>query len=38
MMYTLRLKKGISQEDLCRGLCSVATLCRMEVGERRPDI
>lgn len=38
MIYTLRLRKGISQEELCQGLCSVVTLCRLETGERRPDI
>lgn len=38
MMYTLRTEKGITQEELCRGLCSVATLSRLEAGERRPDI
>lgn len=38
MIYTLRLQKGISQEDLCRGLCSAATLYRLEMGERRPNI
>lgn len=38
MIYTLRTEKEISQEDLCRGICSVATLCRLESGERRPDI
>lgn len=38
MIYTLRLKNGISQEELCQGLCSVAVLSRLELGERRPDI
>lgn len=38
MMYALRIEKELSQEELCRGICSVATLSRLEVGERRPDI
>ncbi|MCI8484469.1 MAG: helix-turn-helix transcriptional regulator [Lachnospiraceae bacterium] len=38
MVYSLRTEKYISQEDLCRGICSVATLYRLESGERRPDI
>ncbi len=38
MMYILRTEKKISQEELCRGVCSVATLSRLETGERRPDI
>ncbi|MCI9137001.1 MAG: helix-turn-helix transcriptional regulator [Lachnospiraceae bacterium] len=38
MIYSLRLEKNMSQEDLCRGICSVTTLYRLETGERRPDI
>ncbi len=38
MICKLRISKGISQEELCRGICSVATLSRLEAGERRPDI
>lgn len=38
MMYTLRTQKRISQEDLCRRLCSVTSLCRLEAGERRPEL
>lgn len=38
MIYSLRIKKNISLEDLCRGICSITTLHRLEVGERRPDI
>ncbi len=37
MMHTLRTGKEISQEELCRGICSVTTLSRLENGERRPD-
>ena len=38
LIYTLRIEKEISQEELCRGICSVATLSRLETGERRPNI
>ena len=38
MLYQLRTKRGISQEELCQGICSIATLSRFESGERRPDI
>lgn len=38
MLHTLRTQNGISQEELCQGICSVATLSRFEAGERRPDI
>ncbi len=38
MVQSLRLSKGISQDDLCRGICSVSTLSRLEAGERRPNI
>lgn len=38
MIYTLRTSKAILQEELCRGICSAATLSRLETGERRPDI
>ena len=38
MIYSLRMKKNISLEDLCCGICSVTTLHRLEAGERRPDI
>ncbi len=38
MLYQLRTKRGISQEELCQGICSIATLSRFEAGERRPDI
>lgn len=33
----LREEYKISQEKLCNGLCSVATLSRIELGEREPD-
>ena len=38
MLYMLRKEKAMSQEELCRGLCSVATLSRVEKGECRLDI
>ena len=38
MMVALRVEKQLSQEELCRGICSVTTLSRLETGERRPDI
>lgn len=38
MVSVLRERKNMAQEDLCRGLCSPATLSRLENGERRPDI
>lgn len=33
MLYTLRKEKVMSKEALCRGLCSVATLSRVEKGS-----
>lgn len=38
MIAVSREKKNISREELCRGVCSVSTLLRLENGERRPDI
>lgn len=38
MMVALRTENELSQKDLCRGICSVTTLSRLEAGERRPDI
>lgn len=38
MLSELRRSKHISLEKLSRGLCSTATLCRYERGERLPDI
>ncbi len=38
MIYKIRTEKEIHQEELCRGVCSVPTLSRLETGERRPDI
>lgn len=38
MVQNLRVNRGISQEELCHGICSVATLSRLEAGERRPNI
>ena len=37
IIFTLRKHYGISQEMLCSGLCSDATLSRIELGERIPD-
>lgn len=34
----LRTEQGISQGQLCRGLCSVATLSRIEAGNRDMDL
>lgn len=33
----LRTEKGISQSDLCAGLCTKSMLCRFERGEREPE-
>lgn len=33
----LRESRGIKQSQLCQGLCSVATLCKFENGERELD-
>ena len=38
MIVALRIENELSQEELCRGICSVTTLSRLEAGERRPDI
>lgn len=37
IILTLRTKMGISQIDLCKGLCTNRTLSRIELGERIPD-
>jgi len=37
IIFTLRKHHNISQEMLCSGLCSDATLSRIELGERIPD-
>ncbi len=37
IIFTLRKHYNISQEMLCSGLCSDATLSRIELGERIPD-
>lgn len=37
ILYNLRTQQKLSQEKLCRGLCSAATLSRYELGERVPD-
>lgn len=38
MIHTMRIQYAVSQKELCRGICSTATLSRLETGERRPDI
>ena len=35
---TVREEKNYSQKDVCRGLCSVQTLSKIEAGERMPDV
>lgn len=37
ILQKLRRKQGLSQKELCRGLCSIPTLSRIESGEREPD-
>ncbi|MDO4331139.1 MAG: helix-turn-helix transcriptional regulator [Eubacteriales bacterium] len=37
ILYNLRTQQKLGQEELCRGLCSAATLSRYELGERVPD-
>lgn len=37
IILTLRTKLGISQIELCKGLCTNRTLSRIELGERLPD-
>lgn len=37
ILYTLRSEKKISQEELCRGLCTKGAYSRYESGERLPD-
>lgn len=37
ILYKLRTQQKLGQEELCRGLCSTATLSRYELGERVPD-
>ena len=31
-----RLEKGITQKELCEGICSISTLSRIENGEQHP--
>lgn len=38
IIQKLRIENRISLEELGNGICSVATLSRLEAGERRPDI
>ena len=37
ILQKLRKEQGLSQKELCRGLCSIPTLSRIESGEREPD-
>ncbi len=36
-LYKIRKERNISQKDLCDGLCSVASLSRIESGEQVPS-
>lgn len=38
MIKGLREKRGLSQEELCMGLCGKRELSRIELGERIPDV
>ena len=37
IIYNVRTTLGVTQEELCYGLCSVSTLSKYETGERVPD-
>ena len=37
ILQKLRRDQGLSQRELCRGICSIPTLSRIESGEREPD-
>lgn len=37
VLQKLRREQGFSQKQLCRGLCSIPTLSRIESGEREPE-
>ena len=32
-----RIRKNVTQANLCRGLCSISMMARIESGERLPD-
>ena len=36
MLRKCRLEKGITQRELCEGICSISTLSRIENGEQHP--
>lgn len=36
-IHTARMAKGYSMEEVCRGICSVPTMARIERGERMVD-
>lgn len=37
ILYYYRKKYKLNQEDICGGICSIATLSRLEMGERTVD-
>lgn len=37
MLGSIRTYMGISQQTLCKGLCTVSALSKYESGERVPD-
>lgn len=37
ILHKLRKEKGLNQKMLSKGLCSISSLSRFEVGEREPD-
>ena len=37
ILQKLRREQELSQKELCRGLCSIPTLSRIEYGEREPE-
>lgn len=37
MLIKLRGEQNVKQEELCKGICTGATLSRLESGEREPD-
>ncbi len=36
LLRKCRVEKGITQKDLCEGICSISTLSRIENGEQHP--
>ena len=37
ILKKLRKEQEIGQKDLCRGICSISTLSRIELGVREPE-